>query len=379
MHLTTLAFAIILSGSPGPISWPEALSKPLLAKVEPFVWPKPKTFDAQWAESLKHDAAKTLLQLPIDGKARWYLVSPSGGTYGAFRLDRLVGRDTRFTDSVSGQTIKLRAYGGEKESEVEVLERLESKVSHDALMPRTYVTTLLESNGPLYTSTAEGDERLRALVDSFESAPEAERLAKITQWAKDNRSDDGLFERFRDYRPMGSCSMDTTPQSTARVFAELAFARGDLGRFLQLQIAIMGDNFERTAWSSYGEASHRTEAERLTSTGIDVDQFLLGLAVSTQANGANLGAWRLARAIQESGRGSSMLPKLEALASSPTLDAYNRLIATQVWFFVQAREEQTFRPDEKARAAMETRRKELIARALKLPLHPIAREWLQEP
>lgn len=150
-------------------------------------------------------------------------------------------------------------------------------------------------------------------------------------------------------------------------------------RFLQLQIAIMGDHFERTAWSSYGEASHRTEAERLISTGIDVDQFLLGLAVSTQASGANLGAWRLARAIQESGRVTSMLPKLEALASSPTLDAYNRLFATQVWFFVQAREEQTFRPDEEARAAMETRRKQLIARALNLPLHPIAREWLQEP
>jgi hypothetical protein len=59
--------------------------------------------------------------------------------------------------------------------------------------------------------------------------------------------------------------MDTTPQEAARLYAELAYARGDLGKFLQLQVRIMGDQFERVAWSSFGEAAHSTEAERLSS------------------------------------------------------------------------------------------------------------------
>ena len=76
MHLTTLAFAILLSGSPGPAAWPEALGKPLLARVEPFVWPAPRAFDAKWAEAAAHDEGKTILQLSIDGKPGWYVVSP---------------------------------------------------------------------------------------------------------------------------------------------------------------------------------------------------------------------------------------------------------------------------------------------------------------
>jgi hypothetical protein len=210
------------------------------------------------------------------------------------------------------------------------------------------------------------------LVRSFNRLPAAERLAKITEWARANRSDAALFERFRNFRPMGTCSMDTTPQKTARLFAELAFARGDLGRFLRLQINIMGDNFQRTAYSSYGEASHRTEAERLTSTGIDLDQFLLGLVVGTQTVNARIDTWRLARAIQEADRGAALLPKLEALATSPTLDAFNRLRATQTWFFVQARVE-------KEQAAAAASRKQLTEKALKLQLHPVARDWLKAP
>lgn len=379
MHLTTLAFATLLAGSPGPTTWPESLSKPLLARVEPFVWPKPKVFDTKWTEAATHDAGKTLLQLAIDGKPGWYVVSPSE-RYGAFRLDALLGHDTRFTDSVTGEQLKVWSWDKEKATELEVLERLEGKVTPEALVPWTYVTTLVEANGPLYTGQTEAASDLRELVHSFSATPEAERLEKVVAWARAHRGDAALFERFRGYRPMGTCSMDTTPQETARVFGELAFARGDLGRFLQLQINIMGDNFARTAWSSYGEAAHRTEAERLLSTGIDLDQFLLGLAVGTQDRGPQLSAWRLARAIQESNRAAALLPKLEGLATSPKLDAYNRLRAAQTWFFVQVREEdQSFKRDPKALAAAKATRKEVTARALKLPLHPLAREWLQEP
>ena len=112
----------------------------------------------------------------------------------------------------------------DKATEIEVLERLEGKVTPDALIPWAYVNTLVESNGPLYSGQDEAPD-LRALVDSFSSAPEAERLKKIVDWAKANQADTALFERFRGYRPTGSCSMDTAPQETARVFAELASSR----------------------------------------------------------------------------------------------------------------------------------------------------------
>lgn len=374
MHLTTLAFAIILSGSPGPTAWPESLSKPLLAKVE-FTWPRPAVFDSKWSEAAKHDTGRTVLQFAIDGKTQWYVVSPDG-RFGAFRLEALLAREVRYTDSVTGQTLKVWSWEKEKATEVEVLEREEGKVTPDALVPMTYVSTLLESNGPLYAEERKAAPELRDLVDSFSSVPEAKRVAKIAEWARANRTDAALFERFRSYRPMGSCSMDTAPQETARVFAELAFARGDLGRFLQLQIDIMGDNFARTAYSSYGEAAHNTEAERLTSTGIDLDQFLLGLVVATQDRGPTIDSWRLARAIKEAGRTTTLVPKLQALATSPTLDAYNRLRATQVWLFAQLPAEQPYLRDEKAaRATRET----LIANGRKLSLHPLAREWLQKP
>ena len=378
MHLT-LAMTIVLSGSPGPAAWPESLSKPLLARVEPFVWPKPKVFDSKWTEATAHDAGKTLLRLNVGGKPQWYVVSPSED-YGAFRLDQLTGDETRFTDSVTGKMLKVWSWERENTTELEVLERLNGTVTPDALVPWTHVNTLVESNGPLYADTMGDAPELRELVRSFRDAPEAEQLAKIVTWAKANKADAALFERFRSFRPRGSCSMDTMPQSAARVFGELAFARGDLGRFLQLQINIMGDNFERNAWSSYGEAAHRTEVERLVSTGIELDQFLLGLAVGTQDSGPRLGAWRLARAIQEAGREATLLPKLEALATSPKLDAYNRLSATRAWFFVQVRDEaQSFKRDEKAEKARMAQRDQVIARALKLPLHPIAIEWLKAP
>jgi hypothetical protein len=153
------------------------------------------------------------------------------------------------------------------------------------------------------------------------------------------------------------------------VFAELAFARGDLGRFLQLQVRIMGDQFERTAWSSYGEAAHGTESERLLRTGIDLDQFLIGLGVARPGREEGLGAWRLARAINEAGRSEALLPKFQALAVDPKLDAYNRLRATQTWFFMQVRDEKDLR--QKARDAV-------AAKALKLELHPLAVAWLKE-
>lgn len=358
-----IAVTVVLSGSPA--GFPEALSKPLLAKVE-FTWPRPAAFSAKWAEST-NDLGRTLLHL-TDGADGWYVVSKSSNAErGAFLLERVIGEnDWAYTDSVEGEQLTLWGWERSQQRRATVAERLSGTVSPDALVSVTYVRTLLAANGPLYADKPGRDGELRATIDKL-----SDDRAALDAWAKKHKSDDALFERLRAYRPMGTCSMDTHPQAAARVFAELAYARGDLGRFLQLQVRIMGDRFERTAWSSYGEAAHDTEVERLSSTGIDVERFLLGLGIATQNEGPELGPWRLARAIQEAKLEQTMLPKLEALATAPTLDAYNRLRATQAWFFVQVRQP-------RGMAAVEEDRTEVLARAKKLPLHPLAREWLSK-
>jgi hypothetical protein len=126
--------------------------------------------------------------------------------------------------------------------------------------------------------------------------------------------------------------MDERPAQVARAYADLCYRVGKLGCFLQLQIRIMGDQFDRVAYSSYGEAAHETESKRLAETGLDVDRFFRGLLVhfaGVERRG-ELGPWRLARSIQESGRTGSLVPALARMAESPDLDEYNRLRATQV-------------------------------------------------
>lgn len=366
MTPTLAALTLVLSGAP--VAFPDALSRPLLAKVE-FNWPKPAAFSAKWNESSAKDRARTVLRL--SGAAEgWYVVSSVTNGEGKYVLERLIGQDDwAYTDSIEGESLTLWRWEKEKKENALVAERLEGTVA-DALVPHTYVQTLLAANGSLYSEKSDvGGKGLRDLIDDL-TAKNEKTPGSLEQWARAQKSDDALFERLRSYAPRGSCSMDTHPQEAARVFAELAYARGDLGRFLQLQVRIMGDRFDRTAWSSYGEAAHDTESGRLASTGIDVEQFILGLGVATQTEGPELGTWRQARAIQEAKLEKTMLPKLEALATSPKLDAYNRLLATQAWFFVQVRQERGMKGD--------ATRAEALARAKKLDLHFLAREWLAQ-
>lgn len=137
--------------------------------------------------------------------------------------------------------------------------------------------------------------------------------------------------------PLGRCSVDTLPQDSARRYAELCHRAGNLPCFLNLQVQIMGDSFERVAYSSIGEASHATEANALRDIGIDVGKFLKGLTVQFSAPGisrAEIGPWRLARSILESGSEEDLLPFLEQVALDPQVDNHNRLRATQVWSFL---------------------------------------------
>ncbi|MDI1450493.1 hypothetical protein [Polyangium sp. 6x1] len=193
----------------------------------------------------------------------------------------------------------------------------EGRIPMEALDAWSYVAALLASDPPVYDAN-------RA---SFEEDA-AEKIAA----ARAAGDKEKALSYYRVWRPMGRCSMDSRPAQVAREYAELCYEMGKLGCFLQLQLRIMGDQFARVAYSSYGEASHATEAERLTETGLDVDTFLLGLALrfSGVSREGELGGSRLVRSIKESGRAAPIAARLATWAKDATFDEYSRLTATQI-------------------------------------------------
>jgi hypothetical protein len=73
----------------------------------------------------------------------------------------------------------------------------------------------------------------------------------------------------------------------------------------------------------------------VTQTGVDVDRFLRGLLFQfavTPERSSELGPYRLARSLKESGRSESWGRELEVLAQSDQLDEYNRVRAAMTLF-----------------------------------------------
>ncbi len=238
-------------------------------------------------------------------------------------------------------------------------QRLEGTVPRALLADSRYVAQrLVGSRAPRKWEW--GYERtVGALVESLPATGYA-------AWAAANRGDDALYERFSHHVPVGECSADATPQNTARLFAELALARKDWPTFVDLQLRLMADQFERAAWSNFAEARNPTGAAQLLESPVDVDRLLMGLVTQDPGSEVALDAWRLARAIREAGRAETLLPKLEALAVLPQLDAYNRFRATEVWLHLQL-------GADPSAAQIE----EVKARGRLLALHPLSRARLE--
>ena len=154
------------------------------------------------------------------------------------------------------------------------------------------------------------------------------------------------------YRPVGRCSMDSAPQAAAMAYADLCYAAGKLGCFLDLQVRVMGDQFERVAYSSYGEAAHETRSERLRNIGIDPARFLRGLVFRFAVPGAGAGRreldpWRLARSMKEVGLGPEMTAFLKKSATKADLDTFNRMRAAETYAYLRFQDEtpsEPFRP-----------------------------------
>jgi hypothetical protein len=158
--------------------------------------------------------------------------------------------------------------------------------------------------------------------------------ARAADFAATHGNLDLAIELRRRFWPVGRCSMDSSPQEAGMAFADLCYEAGRTGCYLQLQVRVMGDNIgTRVAWSSYGEASFPTYVERIAEIGVDLEQFLMGLVFRfdvAEEREVALGAWRLARAMIESGLGERFEAILTSYAHDVELDGYNRFQAAVV-------------------------------------------------
>lgn len=271
----------------------------------------------------------------------------------------------------------------------------------------SYVSTLLDGPSPDVRESRPRGPRTdaeradwKALVEAL-AEPTPESLARVRALIEDpsrplpfepaiaaarKLGDESLLRAlYARWRPIGRCSMDTRPAELARAHAALCHRQGDRACALQLQLRIMGDRFERVAWSSYGEAIHGTRAEHLTEMGIDVDRFLRGLVPVFQGPdrdtaSAPLDAWRLARSIFEAGRAEALDPWLEQLATDPTADVLSRARATWVMAWLRLRMlEAGDRPEDPKLEGLRTLRRQTVAAELAaLPLHPALAGFVAE-
>lgn len=249
-------------------------------------------------------------------------------------------------------------------------ERFDAVVPPDAVSLASYVTRATQGSR-FDSSTRAFDRSIDSIAWGFQDKNGEYDDAAVRAWAAKNAKDDELYEGFTRHHATGSCSMDPIPHITNVLFAELALARGDTATFVDLQLRLMSGRYDRVAWSSFSDDSQPTRAERFAEVpGLDVDALLLGLVIQYPGS-KNVGEQRIARAMKEAGRAEAMLPRLEALATSRTLDPYDRYRATNVWVALQA-------PEKKASKADVKRTTEAIrARAATLDLDALSRKLVQ--
>lgn len=245
-------------------------------------------------------------------------------------------------------------------------EPLPAKSHATAPIDWTYSTTLLVAEDPVYAADPDAQPgrdlpqaKWDALSKAMQTDPKAalalldaldlkalsgrdHRLGQVARFLHAQGRTDAALDAFARFRPMGRCSMDRAPAHAARSYAEACYAAGRIGCFLQLQVRIMGDHFDRVAWSSYGEAAANTQSKALVEAGVDAKRFLRGLLLRFDADTprprAEMNLWRLARSMHESG--IDFAPDLEALATDPRLDQVNRHRAAQTLWFLWRRAQQ---------------------------------------
>lgn len=180
--------------------------------------------------------------------------------------------------------------------------------------------------------------------------------------------DHAIAKLYAHYQPLGRCSMDTRPQAAAMAHADLCTDMKQLGCALQLRATVMGNRFDRVAWSSYGEAAAPTSGAAIAQLPIDAARFFVGLSMiyaRDDAPRAAGGMWstRIAKAVRDASLTDPVAARLRGLAQDDSLDEVNRLRATTVLFGLGRVAE---RPVAEVRAEL-----------LSLQLSPVSRRWVE--
>jgi len=356
---------------PPPADMPEWVAEQLGTKREPgqrpWTWPVPGEFGRFWRA---RDAGVRPLGL-VHAKARGQeaVIAVARGEKTQVALEAFVVTGDHYglrsieggwdIDSGSCDQVGLVKLAGRDAETLEVLEVYEvPTISSEHWALWTYATTLVNSSAPVrrpntmgyertaaegqavwarFTAAAEGNdvraakEILEELLARTDVSPFDEAWSDALRFVLEHNEELLAIRIYSRWIPMGRCSMDTRPQRVAADFAALCQRRGDLGCFLQLRVQIMGDQFARVAYSSYGEEAHGTESAVLADSGVHASRFLLGMMLEYShgpRRHARLWPWRLGRAMAEGGDPAASVSTLEALVRDETLDPYNRLRAT---------------------------------------------------
>lgn len=362
---TLLSSFLLLScttvGSAG--GFPELLSKPLQGSIEPnkkWSWPKPVDFETKWKG---HDEARTHVVRTGQLSAfahRWYDSATS--SVASAPVPAWADVEKKSADEAHGcraTTFVLdREHGGKR-----YLSRL---LEGESVWCRREQWEVVKVEGSkFYLRTEDAVGVLEANPVPAQAAMPEEYLSEWTYVATLLEPHGNSAQLLKDYEanaPMGRCSMDRAPASFASQFAEKCFKAGELACFLQVHLRVVGDQFNRVAWSSMGEASSPTKASQLEKAGIDVDRFYRGLVVVLpDERPSELGTSRLARALIESGRRDAFEPLLVKMIQDERLDTYNRFRALTTYVSLHYRE--------KGEDA------EMKAKLSKLKLDPLGSAW----
>ncbi|HND29674.1 MAG TPA: hypothetical protein PLA94_06720 [Myxococcota bacterium] len=185
-----------------------------------------------------------------------------------------------------------------------------------------------------WEAAGDAGEKKKAALELLASKmpSQDDRWGALATWAEETQNSDLELAVLRRYRPVGRCSMDLRPQILASRYGDLCFQVGKLGCTLHLQVRVMASNFDRVAWSSYGDAAASTESAHLWKLGIEARRFLMAFVLDypDQSLPVNVGLYRLGRGMAESPEVDRLTGHVRAWAEDPALDASNRLNAALV-------------------------------------------------
>ena len=244
-------------------------------------------------------------------------------------------------------------------------ERLEGSLSPEALAHTDFITRSIATTRARQKPLSESTKVYDAVME-FPELDRQKRFAdkKLSAWVVKHRDDDALYDAFSHYRNLVPRARDISPYVEATLFAELALARGDLPTFVDMQIELINDEFAGRGWAnSFYNTPWATRAERLAAAKLDVDALLLALVIQHPRAPRDIPAGRLALAMREAGRVEALLPRLEALATSPSLDPYNRFRATSVWLGLQLYDKKSYQKAPAVLAKAATLNLDAVSRA----------------